>query len=77
MLLRLLGHLDKRFPILTKIIRYWGKYGDFVGDIERFNSYSFSLLVVHFLQTRNPSILPPIDEVYSKSGKLYFLYKFV
>ncbi|CAL1288879.1 unnamed protein product [Larinioides sclopetarius] len=67
MLLRLLGHLDERFSVLTKLIRYWGKYGGFVGDIDRFNSYSFSLLVVHFLQTRNPPVLPPINEVYSKS----------
>ncbi|GBM22797.1 Poly(A) RNA polymerase, mitochondrial [Araneus ventricosus] len=70
MLLWLLCHLDERFPVLTKIIRYWGKYGGFVGDIDRFNSYSFSLLVVHFLQTRNPPVLPPINEVYSKSEYL-------
>ncbi|GIX80171.1 speckle targeted PIP5K1A-regulated poly(A) polymerase [Caerostris darwini] len=70
MLLRLLSHFDARFPVLTKIIRYWGKYGDFVGDIEKFNSYSFSLLVVHFLQTRNPPIFPTINELVSKSEYL-------
>ncbi|GFY60571.1 speckle targeted PIP5K1A-regulated poly(A) polymerase [Trichonephila inaurata madagascariensis] len=70
MLLRLLGYMDPRFPTLTKIIRYWGKYGGFVGDIEMFNSYAFSLLVVHFLQTRNPPILPPIKELASKSEYL-------
>ncbi|GFT78932.1 speckle targeted PIP5K1A-regulated poly(A) polymerase [Nephila pilipes] len=70
MILRLLGYMDIRFPTLTKIIRYWGKYGGFVGDIEMFNSYAFSLLVVHFLQTRNPPILPPIKEVVLKSEYL-------
>ncbi|KAG8190378.1 hypothetical protein JTE90_022022 [Oedothorax gibbosus] len=70
MLLRLLCNLDERFAILAKIIRYWGKYGGFVGDIENFNSYAFSLLVVHFLQTRSQPALPSIQEIIQKSEYL-------
>ncbi|XP_054714615.1 speckle targeted PIP5K1A-regulated poly(A) polymerase-like [Uloborus diversus] len=61
--LRLLCHYDERFAPLAKLVRYWGKYGGFVGDIDMFNSYAFSLLVVHFLQTRDPPILPPLTTI--------------
>lgn len=78
MLLRLLCNLDDRLTTVAKIIRYWGKYGGFVGDIDNFNSYAFSLLVVHFLQTRSPPVLPSIQEIIKESGtyKGFLLHAF-
>lgn len=76
--MRLMCSLDDRVAPLIKLIRYWGKYGGFVGDIDLFNSYAFSLLAVHFLQLRKPPVLPPIAELIEKSGKytdyLFFLF---
>lgn len=71
--MRLMCRLDDRVAPLIKLIRYWGKYGGFVGDLDLFNSYAFSLLVVHFLQLRNPPVLPPIKEVIEKSSKCFIV----
>ncbi|XP_042894476.1 speckle targeted PIP5K1A-regulated poly(A) polymerase [Parasteatoda tepidariorum] len=68
--LRLICQLDERFVVLAKLVRYWGKYGGFVGDIDRFNSYAFSLFVIYFLQNVHPPVLPPLQEIIDKSNYL-------
>ncbi|GIY19352.1 speckle targeted PIP5K1A-regulated poly(A) polymerase [Caerostris darwini] len=66
-LILFLGKLDERYLTITRIIRYWAKCCDIVGGFDKFSCYALSLLVLHFLQTRNPPILPPINEVSLKS----------
>lgn len=68
--IRLVGHLDNRVMPLIKILRYWGKHCKFIGDLECFNSYAFSLFVVYFLQNTSPPILPPFSELLEKSDYL-------
>ncbi|KAF8771487.1 hypothetical protein HNY73_018904 [Argiope bruennichi] len=68
--LRLLGHLDARFPILTKIIRYWGKYGDFVEELLR--EFFFHYLTYDFSRIMQPSLsssIPVADFVPDKDSK--------
>lgn len=68
--IRLIGHLDDRIMPLIKILRYWGKNCGFIGDIDHFNSYAFSLVVVFFLQNTSPPVLPPFSDLIEKSGYL-------
>ncbi|CAL1282383.1 unnamed protein product [Larinioides sclopetarius] len=62
-----LGKLDERFRVLAQIVRYWAKYCGLVDGLDKFSSYSLSLIIIHFFQTRDPPILPPVNEIASKS----------
>ncbi|KAF8774326.1 Poly(A) RNA polymerase like protein [Argiope bruennichi] len=66
-LIKFLGKLDERFLIITRIVRYWAKYCGLVDGLDKFSSYALSMLVLHFLQTRDPPILLPANEIISKS----------
>lgn len=66
----LCGKLDERFVPLMQIISYWAKNARLVGGPSRFKTYAVFLMVVYFLQTRNPSILPSIEMMFKKTGML-------
>lgn len=67
-LLYLFGKMDGRVKPLMMTIRYWAKHVELIGKGLMFNTYTISLLVIHFLQTRNPPILPSAEYILSLSG---------
>lgn len=65
----LCGRLDERIVPLTQIINYWAKHLKIVGGLDKFKTYAIFLMVVYFLQSRNPPILPSIEMMFEKTGK--------
>ncbi|XP_055947894.1 poly(A) RNA polymerase, mitochondrial-like [Argiope bruennichi] len=62
-LLYLYHKLDNRVAPLMMTIRYWAKYLDIIGKGLMFNSYTISLMIIFFLQTRSPPILPSAESI--------------
>ncbi|GFR15711.1 poly(A) RNA polymerase, mitochondrial [Trichonephila clavata] len=69
-LLYLFFKMDKRVPLLLMTLRYWAKHREIIGKGLSFNTYTISLMVIYFLQNRNPPILPRADLVLSLSDSL-------
>ncbi len=61
-MIRFLTQCDPRFRKLTIILKHWAKRRELIkaGGIK---SYGFTLLVIFFLQTRKPVVLPNIDRL--------------
>lgn len=59
-LLSLYGKLDPRVVPLMTVLRCWGKKFGYIST-RSFSSYAFSLLVIFFLQTRTPAVLPSVN----------------
>ncbi|GFT94241.1 poly(A) RNA polymerase, mitochondrial [Nephila pilipes] len=66
-LLYLFFKMDKRVPPLLMTLRYWAKHLEITGKGLSFNTYTISLMVIFFLQNRNPPILPRADLILSLS----------
>lgn len=69
-LLYLFFKMDKRVPLLLMTLRYWAKHIEIIGKGLSFNTYTISLMVIFFLQNRNPPILPRADLLLSLSDSL-------
>lgn len=59
-LLKFLTLYDRRFYEMALLLKYWAKKNVLICT-EGFSSYAFMLLIIFFLQTREPMILPPIS----------------
>ena len=55
---------DRRFAMLALCIKYWAKNRKinepYTGTL---SSYAYVVLLIHFLQTRNPPVLPNLQEI--------------
>lgn len=65
-LLQLYSKLDPRVAPLMTVLRRWAKTNDYIGIQPSFSSYTFSLMVIFFLQTRSPPVLPSVNALRSK-----------
>ncbi|XP_055950440.1 speckle targeted PIP5K1A-regulated poly(A) polymerase-like isoform X2 [Argiope bruennichi] len=59
--------LEKRVAPLYRFLIYWFKYHKLCGGISKFKSYAVFLLVIYFLQTRNPPILPTVEDMIQRA----------
>ncbi|XP_035228992.1 speckle targeted PIP5K1A-regulated poly(A) polymerase-like isoform X2 [Stegodyphus dumicola] len=66
-LMRFCEKLDSRVAPLFQIISYWAKGSHLIGGPLKFKTYAFFLLLVYFLQTRTPPVLPPVDIILDKT----------
>lgn len=65
-LMGLLAHYEWRFGALVRLVKTWARRNDLNDPANgTFNSYCLSLMVVFFLQTRAPRILPPFKELFT------------
>lgn len=58
-LLKFLTLYDRRFYEMALLLKYWAKKNVLICT-ECFSSYAFMMMIIYFLQTREPKILPPI-----------------
>ena len=68
-LMLLCGKLDERVIPLMQIIIYWAKHSKLVGGHAKFKTYAVFLMVVYFLQTRIPPVLPSVERMFEKTGE--------
>ncbi|CAL1274716.1 unnamed protein product [Larinioides sclopetarius] len=66
-LMLLCNMLEQRVAPLYRFLIYWFKYYKLSGGIGKFKSYAVFLLVVYFLQTRNPPVLPAVEDMFQKT----------
>ncbi|GIY87168.1 speckle targeted PIP5K1A-regulated poly(A) polymerase [Caerostris extrusa] len=59
--------LDSRLGSLHRLLTYWVKHLKMSGGPLKFKSYAIFLLLVHFLQTRSPHILPSVEHMLDKA----------
>jgi poly(A) RNA polymerase len=75
-LLYLYGEVDSRFRPLIFTVRQWAKEALLTSDHpgQQITNFSLTLLVIYFLQTRAPPILPTLGSLIKGSGKPNILY---
>ncbi|KAM4616906.1 terminal uridylyltransferase 7 isoform 2-T3 [Polymixia lowei] len=62
--------IDKRVKILCYVMKVFAKMCD-IGDASRgsLSSYAYTLMVLFFLQQRNPPVIPVLQEIYDGEKK--------
>ena len=71
-LLNYYANMDQRVRALIYAIRHWGKVRQLAGSVRagpRLSNYALSLMVVYYLQTTNPPVLPTVDQLREGEGK--------
>eukprot|EP00931_Biecheleriopsis_adriatica_P119894 TRINITY_DN9506_c0_g1_i1.p1 TRINITY_DN9506_c0_g1~~TRINITY_DN9506_c0_g1_i1.p1 ORF type:complete len:848 (-),score=196.83 TRINITY_DN9506_c0_g1_i1:64-2244(-) len=59
---------DQRIAQLGRLVKDWAKRHELVGTADGFlNSYAYMLLVIYYLQTRNPPVAPNLQKLAEKS----------
>ena len=53
---------------MTLVLKYWAKKNALI-NTEAFSSYAFTQLIIFYLQTITPRILPPIGELQELARK--------
>ncbi|TKS78387.1 Terminal uridylyltransferase 4 [Collichthys lucidus] len=69
-LLALYAAIDRRVKILCYVMKVFAKMCD-IGDASRgsLSSYAYTLMVLFFLQQRNPPVIPVLQEIYDGKKK--------
>ncbi|PRD35977.1 UNVERIFIED_CONTAM: Speckle targeted PIP5K1A-regulated poly(A) polymerase [Trichonephila clavipes] len=60
--------LDKRVAPLHRFLTYWAKSHKLIGGPFKFKTYAIFLLLLYFLQTRTPPVLPSVECMFERTG---------
>ncbi len=61
-LLKFYSDFDRRFTELSIVLKYWLKKNELIGT-KALSSYALQLMIIFFLQTRSPPLLPSLEQL--------------